>query len=178
MHTTDDEKLFTTDNTIIEVELNKQIKYLLLNTDWRLLNKISLSDIEMISSLLTKYILGETDDKIYSYSSNGVITEHLISDFLAENELDIRSIAIINNVDINKKITACLLYFRYCYDNNEYMEWKITHNVLQPIRKKELENIILKLTRVMLFLENKYSALEELHISKFNQEKNKQYTVP
>ena len=174
MHNTDDEKLFTTDNTIIEVELNKQIKYLLLNTDWCLLNKISLSDIEMISSLLTKYILGETDDKIYSCSSNGVITEHLISDFLAENELDIRSIAIINNVDINKKITACLLYFRYCYDNNEYMEWKITHNVLQPIRKKELENIILKLTRVMLFLENKYSALEELHISKFNQEKNKQ----
>ena len=75
-------------NAKVFTELNKQIKYLILNTDWRLLNKISLSDIEMISSLLTKYILGETDDKIYSYSSNGVITEHLISDFLAENELD------------------------------------------------------------------------------------------
>lgn len=101
--------------------LTAGIAWLLLRSDWYMLYAIPHQDVSATAALVAEYVLG-ADDCEFSYAAEGCSNQDSLSNFISEHELDLRCRAALPDAPEHAKFAAALVYFRYCYDHNEFME--------------------------------------------------------
>lgn len=110
------------DADLMDVQtMSDGVAWLLFRSDWYLLYAIPKQDVISTAELVAEYALG-ADDREFSYAAEGCSNSDTLSDFLCRMELKLRCLAMLPHAPQNAKIAAALLYFRYCYDHNEFME--------------------------------------------------------
>jgi hypothetical protein len=70
---------------------------------------------------MAEYAMG-ADDREFSYAAEGRANSDSLSDLLSRMEQELRCDAMRTDAPVSAKVAAALLYFRYCYDHNEFME--------------------------------------------------------
>lgn len=135
----------------------KDIEFLLFRSDWFIWRKASPQDVETIAKLLMEYIKGG-EDKDFSYiTEDGAFKEDSISNFLSENELELRCIAMGDCMMRGVRFAAALMYFRYCYDHNAYMEFTQLELVLLRTDEKDSDAYLMMIINIMAALEREYN---------------------
>lgn len=110
------------DADLMDVQtMSDGVAWLLFRSDWYLLYAIPKQDVISTAELVAEYALG-ADDREFSYAAEGCSNSDSLSDFLCRMELELRCLAMLPHAPQNAKIAAALMYFRYCYDHNEFME--------------------------------------------------------
>ena len=138
-----------------EVCTYKDIECLLFESDWFLFEKASPKDVEKIAKLLMEYIKGG-EDKNFSYMSEyGYLKEDHLSNFINYNELNLRCTAMDERMMPGARFAGALIYFRYCYDHQEYMELPQLELVLMRPEEKD-SDAYFKAINVMRELEREY----------------------
>ena len=138
-------------------ELSKNIARLLFCSDWYLWGKISPPDVELIAQFLADYVTGE-EDREFSYMAEDGENQDSVSNFISYYELNIRCIAMQSCMGKGEKLAAALIYFRYCYDHNEFMELTQLELVLSLTEEERDSGAFLKeLVNTLLALEQKYN---------------------
>lgn len=101
--------------------LAEGIAWLLLRSDWCMLYAIPQQEVSATAALVAEYVLG-ADDCEFSYAAEGYSNQDSLSNLISEHELDLRCRAALPDAPEHAKFAAALVYFRYCYDHNEFME--------------------------------------------------------
>jgi len=135
----------------------KDIELLLLRSDWFIWQKASPQDVETIAKLLMEYIKGG-EDKDFSYvTEDSLFKEDSISNFLSKNELELRCIAMGDCMMRGARFAASLMYFRYCYDHNAYMEFTQLELVLLRTEENDSDSYLKTIINIMTALEREYN---------------------
>ncbi|MGN0868289.1 MAG: hypothetical protein ACI4O9_02025 [Akkermansia sp.] len=135
----------------------KDIEFLLSNSDWYIWEKVSSKDIERIAKLLMEYIKGGEDNDFSYITEDGAFKENSLSNYLSENELNIRCIAMSDCTKIGARFAASLMYFRYCYDHSTYMELTQLERVLLRTDEKDSDAFLKAIINIMMDLEREYN---------------------
>ena len=101
--------------------LTEGIAWLLLRSDWYMMYAVPQQDVSATAGLVAEYVLG-ADDCEFSYAAEGRSNQDSLSNFISEQELELRCRAAQPDAPEIAKFAAALLYFRFCYDHNEFME--------------------------------------------------------
>ena len=138
-----------------EVCTYKDIEFLLLKSAWFLFEKASPKDVEIIAKLLMEYIKGGEDANFSYMTRYGFPTEDYPSNFINYNELNLRCTAMGERMLRGARFAGALIYFRYCYDHQKYME--LTQLELVLLRPEEKDSdAYFKAINVMRELEREY----------------------
>lgn len=139
--------------------LSKATAGLLKRTDWYLWESVSPQDAEAVAEHLAEYVLGGEDDE-FCYTGDGREQRDSPSHFLSCHELDIRCPAMSYPMPPDLRKAAALLYFRYCFDHNEFMELsqQLRLATLPEQSEQERNALLLEWLTAMYTLEQVYTA--------------------
>lgn len=134
------------------------VAWLLFRSDWYLLHAIPKQDVILTAEFVTEYALG-ADDREFSYAAEGGANSDSLSDFLCRMELELRCMAMCPQAPENAKIAAALLYFRYCYDHNEFMELRSLAQLAPSLPGEDSAptTFLQRLCPILIGLEQRYN---------------------
>ena len=138
-----------------EVCTYKDIVCLLLRSAWFLFEKASPKDVEKIAKLLMVYIKGGEDENFSYMTRYGFPTVDYPSNFINCNELNLRRTAMGEHMMRGARFAAALIYFRYCYDHQKYIELTQLELILMRPEEKD-SDAYFKAIIVMRELEREY----------------------
>ena len=167
-HASQNQVLLCRNGLIDAPYLAEGIAWLLSGSDWHLWYAIPEQEITTVADLVAEYILG-ADDRDISYSAEGSSNQNTLSNFISEHELDLRSSAARPDAPEHAKLAAALLYFRYCYDNNEFMELRYLAELASPAADASTAPVdfIQQLCPVFISLEQRYNDDMESELARF-----------
>lgn len=140
---------------IDEHELAESIAWLLFRSDWYKMYAIPEQDVITTAARVAGYALG-ADDGEFSYAAEGRANRDYLSDFLSREELELRCMAMCPSASLKEKIAAAILYFRYCYDHNEFVELRSLAQLAPSAEDESVELFLQQLCPIFLALEKRY----------------------
>lgn len=133
----------------------ESIAWLLFRSDWYKMYAIPEQDVITTAARVAVYALG-ADDGEFSYAAEGRANQDYLSDFLSREELELRCMAMCSSASLKEKIAAAILYFRYCYDHNEFVELRSLAQLAPSAEDEAPELFLQQLCPIFLALEKRY----------------------
>ena len=163
-----DKGLLCSNGSVDEQRLTEGIAWLLMRSDWHGWYAIPEQEISVIAGLVAEYVQG-ADDRDICYTAEGCANQDRLSNFLSEQELDLRCTAGRPEAPEHAKYAAALMYFRYCYDNNEFMELRYLAELAPSLADDATApaKFIQQLCPVFITLEQRYNDAMESELAQF-----------
>lgn len=160
--------LLCNDVLIDAQNLAEGIAWLLSCSDWHLWYAVPKQEIIAIAGLVAEYVLGAEDRDIF-YTAEGCSNQNSLSNFISEQELELRCRAAQPDAPELAKFAAALIYFRYCYDHNEF--WELRHLAeLAPPGANDITasvTFMQQLCPTLFALEQRYNEAMESELVQF-----------